>query len=143
MVLTKASQAERPTLPVDVREAFAAVPDRVRDKWYALRALIRSVAASTEGVGPLTETLKWGEPAFLTEQSKSGTPVRLGWKAAMPGTVKLLVHCQTSLVSEWRALYGNTLRFEGARAILLDVDDPLPDDELTPCIAMALTYKRR
>ena len=48
-----------------------------------LRALIFDVAAKTDGVGALDETLKWGEPAYLT-RSKSGSTIRLGWKASAP-----------------------------------------------------------
>ncbi|MEQ8557676.1 MAG: DUF1801 domain-containing protein [Henriciella sp.] len=134
----KPAASEQP--PQKVRKAFDAVPDRVRHKWYALRALILQTAEATPGVGPLTETLKWGEPSYA---AASGTPVRLGWKPAEPDTIKLLVHCQTSLVDDWRERYGEMFRFEGTRALLLDVNAPLPDAQLSHCIAMALTYKRR
>lgn len=129
-----------PGLADDVRTVFMAVPEPVRHVWLGLRALIFETAASIPACGPLTETLKWGEPSYVT---RSGTPVRLGWKAAMPETVKLLVHCQTDLVDRWREQYGGTLGFEGNRAILLDLQATLPREKLAHCIAMALTYKRR
>ena len=129
------------TVPEQVRAAFDALPPAPREMWFALRTLILDTAEATDGVGPLSETLKWGEPAYVTGATKSGTPVRLGWKPATPEIVKLLVHCQTDLVTRWRERYGDTLRFEGTRAILLDVAAPLPKAELRHCIAMALTCK--
>ncbi len=50
------------------------------------------------------------------------------------------VHCQTDLVSRWRQLYDGTFEFDGNRAILFNVDEPLPEGALRHCIAMALTY---
>lgn len=124
----------------ELRSAFDAVPDDVRRRWIELRELVFETAAQTEGVGPVTESLKWGEPSFAV---RSGTPIRLGWKPSSSAIVRLLVHCQTDLVARWRELYGEILTFEGTRAIALPLDRELPSEELTHCIAMALTYKRR
>jgi hypothetical protein len=33
---------------------------------------------ATPGVGALHETLKWGQPAYLTPETRSGTTLRLG-----------------------------------------------------------------
>ena len=79
----------------------------------------------------------------LTEATKSGTTIRLGWKPATPNTAQILVHCSTTLVNEWRDLYAGTLAFSGTRAIDLDMTAPLPRPELAHCIAMALTYHSR
>ncbi len=126
--------------PID---AFTEAPPAARAYLKALRTLILETARATPGAGTLTETLKWGEPAFLTEATKSGTTIRLGWKPAEPGIVRLLVHCSTTLVNDWRAHYADTLEFEGTRAIRLDTATPLPRAKLAHCIAMALTYHAR
>ena len=137
------SRLVAPSAPANVQAAFDALPAAPRAYLGKLRTLIRDTASKTPGVGPLTETLKWGEPAFLTEATKSGTTIRLGWKPATPTTAQLLVHCSTTLVNEWRDLYAGTLAFSGTRAILLDITAPLPRAELAHCIAMALTYHSR
>ena len=62
----------------DVQQAFHEFPPEIRTKLLALRKLILDTAASIEGVGPIEETLKWGQPAYLTSQSKSGSTIRLG-----------------------------------------------------------------
>ncbi|WP_373006706.1 DUF1801 domain-containing protein [Hyphomonas sp.] len=133
----------RLTAPPSAPAKAQAVLDAPRAYLGKLRDLIRDTARTTPGIGPLTETLKWGEPAFLTEATKSGNSIRLGWKPATPTTAQLLVHCSTTLVNEWRNLYAGTLAFSGTRAILLDLRKPLPRPDLAHCIAMALTYHSR
>jgi hypothetical protein len=129
--------------PAAVRDVLDTLPAAPRVCLTQLRALVFDTAAKTPGVGPLTETLKWGEPAFLTTATKSGTTLRLGWKPAAPDTAQVLVHCSTTLVNEWRDLYSGTLTFSGTRAIDLDINAPLPQAPLSHCIAMALTYHAR
>jgi hypothetical protein len=51
--------------------------------------------------------------------------------------------CHTTLVSDFRALFEGILRFEGDRAILLRLDEPLPKAPLKICIELALTYHAR
>lgn len=126
----------------DVAEAFAAFPPAARKRLLALRRIIFEAAAERAGVGPLTETLKWGEPAYLTEASKSGSTIRLGWKAKAPDQYAMYVNCQTDLVDRFRDQFSDVLRFEGNRAIVLDVDKPLPTEALILCVAAALTYHR-
>ncbi|MHA1572057.1 MAG: DUF1801 domain-containing protein, partial [Alphaproteobacteria bacterium] len=61
----------------DVAAVFDAYPAALRRRLMALRQLIFETAALSEGVGPLTETLKWGQPSYLTQQSGSGTTIRI------------------------------------------------------------------
>jgi hypothetical protein len=49
-------------------------------------------------------------------------------------------HCQTDLVGRFRGLFPDCFRFEGNRAIVFLADDVVPRQELSLCIAMALTY---
>ena len=112
----------------------------MRPKLLALRELIFSTAAATEGVGPLHETLNWGEPAYVTAQTRSGSTVRLGWKRSTPSQYATYFHCQTRLVETFRTLFPSELRFEGNRAIVFGETDVVPTDALSLCIAAALTY---
>lgn len=108
-----------------------------------LRSLIFETAAATEGVGPLEEALRWGEPSYLTNQSKSGTTIRIHWKPKRADRCAMYVHCQTNLVEQYRLRHGGVLEFEGNRAVLFDVNQPLPEQALRDCIQLALTYHRR
>ena len=129
--------------PPPVAAAFAALPPASRARLLELRALIFEVAGATPGVGPLTETLKWGEPAYLTEASKSGSTIRLGVTRSEPPRCAIYLNCKTTLVEEYRAVFAEAFQFEGNRAVLLDPAAPLPKAALAQAIAMALTYHRR
>ena len=127
----------------DVADAYTAFPVEARQYLLAVRALILKTAETTPGVGRLTETLKWGEPSYLTEETRAGTTVRLAWKKDKPHTAQLLVNCQTRLVEDWRNVFGDALDFSGNRAVLLDIDKPMPEQALASCILQALTYHLR
>lgn len=47
--------------------AFANYPENVRPKMAHLRKLVLETAEETEEVTLLHETIKWGEPAFVTK----------------------------------------------------------------------------
>lgn len=124
------------TMPKNVAVKFATVAEPARTQLLALRELVLKTA-SEEGIETLEETLKWGQPSYVP--GRQGTTVRLGEDEASGGC-KLYVHCQTSLVDEWRSQFGSSLKFEGNRAILIDPNGPLPAQDLSICIASALTY---
>ena len=125
-----------------VAGVFAAYPPAIRLRVMALRRLIFETAAATEGVGPITETLKWGEPAYLTAASRSGSTIRIGWKKSAPSRYALYFHCQTNLVETFRAQFPDLFVFEGNRAIVFEEADTVPAGPLAMCIAAALTYHR-
>jgi len=125
--------------PQEVEAVFFSYPQNVRDKLYMLRRLILQTAASSDAVGPISETLKWGEPAYLTQQSKSGSTIRIGWKKSSPQQYAMYLNCRTSLVDTYRTLFPE-LAFEGNRALVFDVSDEVPIDSVVKCIELALTY---
>lgn len=69
----------RPFANLAVAAHFAAYPSDVRRRMMALRELIFTTAAATDGVGELEEVLKWGEPDYLTSKSRSGSTIRIDW----------------------------------------------------------------
>jgi hypothetical protein len=123
-----------------VASVFEAYPPAMRRKLLALRALILDTAASAEGVGDLEETLKWGEPAYLTSQSKIGSTVRIGWKKSAPTRYAIYFNCQTTLVETFKTLFPQEFNFEGNRAIVFNESSVVPTDALALCIEAALTY---
>ncbi|HEY0065448.1 MAG TPA: DUF1801 domain-containing protein [Telluria sp.] len=127
------------TNPV-VAAVFDTFPAPVREKLLRLRALILDTAASIDRVGPLEETLKWGEPAYLTTVSKSGSTIRLGWKKSAPGQYAMYFNCQTNLIASFRLALPGEFQYEGNRAIVFDLSDAVAEDAVCMCIAAALTY---
>ncbi len=126
-----------------VAQVFADYPSAVGPALWDLRDLILKTAAATPGVGPLEETLKWGEPAYLTAQSKSGSTIRLRYQPKHPTQYALMFNCQTTLVETFRTLFPRELRLEGQRAVLFDAAQPFPTQTVAFCIAAALTYHRK
>lgn len=124
----------------EVAAAFARFPERSRDVLIRLRTLIFDVAAAIEGVGPLTETLKWGQPAYLTNASKSGSTIRLG--VSKCGNPAVFFICHTRLVARFREIFPDALPYDGTRAITFAPDATIDEDALAQCLAMALTFKK-
>jgi hypothetical protein len=118
---------------------FESYPGPVNVKLLALRKLILDTAKTTKGVGAIEEALKWGQPSYLTTESKSGSTIRIDQVKAVPGQCAVYFHCQTNLVETFRELYPD-LKYSGNRAILLDAKDTLPEAELRHCVGLALTY---
>ena len=118
---------------------FDAYPQPIRAKLKALRRMVFDTAKATEGVGALEETLKWGQPSYLTAETGSGSTIRIDQVKSVAGQYAIYFHCQTNLVETFRELYPE-LTFSGNRAILLDASEKLPEAKLRHCVALALTY---
>ena len=119
------------TMPSDVAAVIGQYPTRL----LQVRDLIFDLANKLD-VGPLTETLKWGEPAYLTETTKAGSTVRLALKDGQPAVFFV---CNSGLVEGFRADFPE-LSYLGRRGILLD--ERADDGLLELCISRALTFHR-
>ena len=132
-----------PFQSADVKTIFEGYPEPVRKKMLALRELVFSAASQTEGVGAIEETLKWGEPSYLTVRPKSGTTIRMNWNPDRPDECSVFFHCQTNMVSTCQQLYPELFHFEGNRRLSFAADEPMPKEAMQHCLALALTYHRR
>lgn len=122
---------------VDV--TFNNYPDFVRSQMQQLRKLVIATAKETEGITQLEETLKWGEPSFVT---KHGSTLRMDWKAKNPEQYALYFQCTSRLVTTFKDLFGQTLQFEGKRAIIFPLQNELPQEIIKHCIKAALRYHK-
>jgi len=121
-----------------VEDKINSYPENIQSRMLELRALILSIADENK-IDELEETLKWGEPAYLT---KHGSTVRIDWKSKHPNNFFIYFNCKTTLVETFKEIYFDVLNFEGNRAIVLKVDGPLPKNELAVCILMSLRYHK-
>lgn len=133
--------ADPPFTGVDVETAFSSLPDAAVAGLLALRALIFETARTTPGVGALEETLKWGQPAYLTPETKSGTTIRLG--VPKEGGYALYVHCQTTLVADFQRRHPGEFTFEGTRALRFRAGEHPPLERVSELVRDALTYHLR
>lgn len=90
----------KPFENASVAAKFEACPPVVRRRLLALRELVFRTASSNPGVGEIEETLKWGEPAYVTK-SGAGSTVRIDWKAKTPEQYAMYFHCKTNLVESF------------------------------------------
>ncbi len=125
---------------LEVEAVFNTYDTEVGKKLLGLRQLIFVTAAQTKGVGELEETLKWGQPSYLTSGPKSGSTIRIDAIKSAPDRYAMYFHCQTRLVETFREVYPHVLTYEGNRAIVFNVNRKIPEQPLQHCIALALTY---
>ena len=125
-----------------VSAIFDGYPKPLKARLLALRKLILDTAKTTKGVGAIEETLKWGQPSYLTSESGSGSTIRIDRVKSVPDSYAVYFHCQTNLVETFRELYPD-LSYSSNRAILLDATGKLPEAALRHCVVLALTYHLR
>lgn len=123
----------------EVALVFANYPKEVRSKMIYLRELILESAQELEGLTSLEETLKWGEPSYLT---KHGSTLRMDWKAKQPDQYAMYFKCTSRLVETFRVVFEQTFQFDGNRAIVFQMDDHIPKNELKECIKATLRYHK-
>lgn len=124
----------------EVLAIFNTYPKKIKEKLLSIRQLIFDVASATDSVGELEETIKWGEPSYITRRPKSGSTIRLGWKTSIPRQYNIYFNCKTTLVDTYKEMFGNQFKYEGNRSIWFNLNDRIPIKELSICVSMALTY---
>src|ERR1700759_5027745 len=77
-----------------VDAVFSAYPKPLKAKLLALRRLIFDTARTTKGVGALQETLKWGQPSYLTKDTRSGSTIRIDRVKSDATRYAIYFHCQ-------------------------------------------------
>ena len=133
---------DKPFKNPDMEHVFDNYPPEIKSRLLRLRDLIVLVASETPGVGELEETLKWGQPSFLTTTSRSGTTIRIDQVKNDPQHYAMYLSCQTTLIETFRMVYPD-FRYDGNRAIIFAIEDDLPIEVLKDFIGMALTYHLR
>ena len=123
----------------EVELVFRDYPDAVRTRMLYLRELVLQTAKETDGLLFLEETLKWGEPSYLT---KNGSTLRMDWKARTPNQYAMYFKCTSRLIETFRLIFKNSFDFEGKRAIVFGLEDDIPREELKACIKAALIYHK-
>jgi len=138
--MIKVSNASKEINNPEVVAVFKSYPKNIRAKLMFLRQLILETASVTEGVGKLEETLKWGEPSYLTPKTKSGSTIRIAWKKTQEEQYAMYFKCTANLVIAFRERYPTEFKYGTNRSIIFKIDDEIPVKELKSCISLALTY---
>lgn len=122
-----------------VKMVFANYPDKVREKMLELRDLVLEAANEIDDIKSLQETLKWGEPSYIT---KYGSTLRMHWKESTPNQYAMYFKCTSRLVETIRTVFKNKFNYQGNRAIVFGMGDSIQKKELKECIKAALTYHK-
>jgi Domain of unknown function (DU1801) len=104
-----------------------------------LRELIFTAASTHPAIGPLEESVKWGEASFTPVRKNVGSSVRI--QPRKNGDVALMFICTTGLVERFAEIYPGVFNLEGKRALVFRENQALPAAELKHAIAIALTNK--
>ncbi|WP_299876730.1 DUF1801 domain-containing protein [uncultured Cocleimonas sp.] len=123
----------------DVKHTYGLYPETIQKKLLTIRQMIFDLAKHNDEISDIEETLKWGEPAY---KAKSGSTVRLTWKASTPNDYAVYLTCSTTLVETFREIYPDTFRYDGNRAIIFSLDETIPKDALKQCLLLCLTYHK-
>ena len=125
-------------MDLSVKQKFASYPEDISVLLNRIRDLIFTVAKQ-DGISDITETLKWGEPSYI---SKIGSTIRFDWKAKYPDQYRIYFNCKTTLIETFKEVYSDTFTYEENRAIIFKKEQTVPFKELAHCISMSLRYKK-
>jgi len=129
-----------PVADPDVRAVYDAYDPALRKSLMAVRRIMYAAAAGTPDVGPLIETLKWGQISYLPAKPRIGTTVRIDKAADPESGVALFFHCQTNLLDTFRERYPDIFVYIGNRSMELRHDWKAHTGELQHCVGLALSY---
>lgn len=118
-------------------EKFDSYPEEVKPKMEFLRKLVLETAEAIESIDTIEETLKWGEPSFLV---KKGSTVRMDWKAKQADQYAIYFKCTSRLGETFKVVFKDVFTWEGKRAVIFQMNDEVPVEELMQCIGAALRY---
>lgn len=85
-------------MSVDILNQIDRWPEDAQQRLLALRTLFHEVAQDAD-IGPLDESLKWGQPAWRPRRARTGTTLRLNWSPDAPDRLSAYVDCKTDLAS--------------------------------------------
>ena len=123
-----------------VKAVFETYPSKARKKLMDLRQLILDEASKHPEVGKLEEALRWEQPSYLTSETKSGSTIRLDKVRGSESEYAIYFNCKTTLIETCRAMFPKKFRYEGNRAIIFNIEDRIPKQELQQIVYEALTY---
>ncbi len=128
--------------PAALLSRIAAWPEPAQAHLWRCRTLFHEVAAA-RAIGPLSESLKWGQPAWRPARPRTGSTLRLDWSAALPDRLCLLVDCKTDLAARLAQLYPALGPNDLRRRIALRLDAPFPEQAIAHLAEMTFTYHLR
>ncbi|MEM8654492.1 MAG: DUF1801 domain-containing protein [Pseudomonadota bacterium] len=129
------------TIPPDLLTRIAAWPEAAQTHFVSMRAIVHEVADDAD-IGPLDESLKWGQPAWRPRRPRIGSTLRVDWSPDTPDRFMAFVDCKTDLAAQMDARFPGRFHNDGRRALGFDLGTPLNKDAIWTLAHLTLTYHR-
>lgn len=130
-----------PPLAPDLLNTFALWPDAAQSHALTIRTTCWQVAEAAQ-TGPLSESLKWGQPAWRPIRPRTGSTLRLSWNAATPDRLDLFVDCKTDLAARITERFPDAFDSDERRRLSVATDRALPMEALRHLAQLTFTYHR-
>ncbi|NNE53876.1 MAG: DUF1801 domain-containing protein [Sulfitobacter sp.] len=125
--------------PAPLLNRISSWSDEAQAAAWACRTLFHGIAQE-RGVGPLQESLKWGQPAWRPAKPRTGSTLRMDWNEGTPDRLNLFVDCKTDLAARMDDLYPDLAFNDGRRHLAIGLGDPLPEQALAHLAEMTFCY---
>jgi hypothetical protein len=113
--------------------------DPAQSALLSCRSLFHTIATRVD-IGPLDETLKWGQPSWRPIKPRTGSTLRLNWSPKSPTELAIFVDCKTDLAARMQTLYPHLPANDGGRRMAIDLNSPLPETALSHLAEMTFSY---
>ncbi|MBY5932280.1 hypothetical protein KUV51_04645 [Tateyamaria omphalii] len=127
--------------PTDILARVETWPTPAQTHFLRTRTLVHEVATS-EDIGPLDESLKWGQPAWRPTRARTGSTLRVDWSPSTPNRLLAFVDCKTDLAAQMDLRFPGQFHNDGRRALGFDTETPLDEDAVWQLAQLTLTYHR-
>ncbi len=121
--------------------AIAPWPDAAQRHFSIARQLVYAVATD-QNIGPLEESLKWGQPAWRPAKARTGSTLRLYWSASDPRHLAAYVDCKTDIAAQMALRFADQFNNDGRRALAFSLEEALPEDAFWQLAHLTLCYHR-
>ena len=103
--------------------------------------MVRDVADHAD-LGPITESLKRGQPAWRADRPHTGTTLRVWWDARAPDRIDCLVDCKTLIAARVHERFPDSFATDARRRLTVDLRAER-DMGALECVAhLSLAYHR-
>lgn len=125
----------------DILAAMHMWPDVAQQRLLTMRTLFIEVA-ETADIGPLDESLKWGQPAWRPKRPRTGSTLRLNWTSQAPDKLAAFVDCKTDLAAQMLTRFPESCGNDGRRCLTFPVEGALKTDAVWTLAWLTFTYHR-
>lgn len=127
--------------PADILSQTESWPAPAQSHFVRLRSIVHDVATKAE-IGPLDESLKWGQPAWRPKRARTGSTLRVDWSPATPDRLMAYVDCKTNLAAQMDTRFPGQFHNDGRRALGFSLRTALDEDAVWQLAHLTLTYHR-